>query len=141
MITRNANARWTGGLKDGQGTVSLGSGAWSGNYSFGSRFESGTGTNPEELIGAAHAACFSMALSGGLEKAGFKPDSVATAAKVHIDKVEGGFKVVRIDLTTEAKVPGISPEAFAEAAQGAKSGCPISKALAAVEITLDARLV
>jgi len=141
MITRSANARWTGGLKDGKGTVALGSGAFSGNYSFTSRFENGTGTNPEELIGAAHAGCFSMALSAGLEKAGFKPESVATEAKVHMDKVDGAFKVTRIDLITEAKVPGITPAQFDEQAQGAKVGCPISKALAAVEITLAARLV
>ncbi len=141
MITRSANARWTGGLKDGKGTVALGSGAFSGNYSFTSRFENGTGTNPEELLGAAHAGCFSMALSAGLEKAGFKPDSVATEAKVHIDKVDGAFKVTRIDLVTEAKVPGITAAQFDEQAQGAKVGCPISKALAAVEITLAARLV
>lgn len=141
MITRTAKAQWNGGLKDGKGTVALGSGAWSGNYSFGSRFESGTGTNPEELIGAAHAGCFSMALSAGLEKAGFKAESIATSAKVHLDKVDGGFKVVRIDLVTEAKVPGIDAAAFQEQAQGAKAGCPISKALAAVDITLDAKLV
>lgn len=141
MITRTAKARWTGGLKDGQGTVALGSGAFEGRYSFTSRFENGTGTNPEELVGAAHAGCFSMALSAGLEKAGFKPESVATAAKVHIDKVDGGFKVVRIDLSTEARVPGIDNAAFQAQALGAKANCPISKALASVEITLDAKLV
>lgn len=141
MLTRTANARWNGGLKDGNGTVALGSGAWSGQYSFTSRFENGVGTNPEELIGAAHAGCFSMAFAGGLERAGFKAESVATTAKVSIDKVDGGFKVVRIDLVTEAKVPGIDPAVFQEQAQAAKAGCPISKALAAVDITLDARLV
>jgi osmotically inducible protein OsmC len=141
MITRTANARWNGGLKDGNGTVALGSGAWSGQYSFTSRFENGVGTNPEELIGAAHAGCFSMAFAGALERAGFKAESIATTAKVSIDKVDGGFKVVRIDLVTEAKVPGIDAAAFQEQAQGAKAGCPISKALAAVDITLDARLV
>ncbi len=141
MLTRTANARWNGGLKDGNGTVALGSGAWSGQYSFTSRFENGAGTNPEELIGAAHAGCFSMAFAGGLERAGFKAESVATTAKVSIDKVDGGFKVVRIDLVTEAKVPGIDPAVFQEQAQAAKAGCPISKALAAVDITLDARLV
>ncbi|MEO8503744.1 MAG: OsmC family protein [Acidobacteriota bacterium] len=141
MISRNARAQWMGGLKDGKGTVALGSGAFEGQYSFTSRFENGTGTNPEELLGAAHAGCFSMAFAGGLEKAGFKADSVATTAKISVDKVDGGFKVVRIDLVTEAKVPGITPEAFQEVAQGAKVGCPISKALASVEITLDAKLV
>jgi len=141
MLTRTSNARWSGGLKDGKGTVALGSGAWSGQYSFGSRFENGAGTNPEELLGAAHAGCFSMALAAGLEKAGFKAESVATTAKVSIDKVDGGFKVVRIDLVTEAKVPGIDAAAFDEQAQAAKVGCPISKALAAVDVTLDARLV
>jgi lipoyl-dependent peroxiredoxin len=140
MITRTANARWSGGLKNGKGTVALGSGAFSGSYSFGSRFENGTGTNPEELVGAAHAGCFSMALSAGLEKAGFPPESVATEAKVHMDMVDGGFRVTRIDLVTDAKVPGISAAQFEEQAQAAKVGCPISRALAAVEITLNARL-
>lgn len=141
MLTRTSNARWNGGLKDGKGTVALGSGAFTGQYSFGSRFESGTGTNPEELIAAAHAGCYSMALSAGLERAGFKPESVATTAKVSMDKVDGGMKIVRIDLVTEAKIPGIEPAAFEEQAQAAKVGCLISRALAAVDITLDARLV
>ena len=130
-----------GGLKDGRARWRFGSGAFEGQYSFTSRFENGTGTNPEELLGAAHAGCFSMAFAGGLERAGFKAESVATSAKVSIDKVDSGFKVVRIDLVTEAKVPGITPEAFQEQAQAAKVGCPISKALASVEVTLDAKLV
>jgi osmotically inducible protein OsmC len=141
MITRTANARWNGGLKDGNGTVALGSGAFSGQYSFTSRFENGVGTNPEELIGAAHAGCFSMAFAGALERAGFKAESIATTAKVSIDKVDGGFKVVRIDLVTEAKVPGIDAGPSRSRRREPRPACPISKALAAVDITLDARLV
>ncbi len=141
MIVRNANAEWTGGLKDGSGRVALGSGAFEGRYSFTTRFEDGTGTNPEELIGAAHAACFSMALSAALERAGHAPQRVATTAKVHMEKQEAGFRITRIALTTEARVPGIDDAAFQEQARGAKEGCPVSQALKAVEITLDAKLV
>lgn len=119
----------------------LGSGAFEGKYSFASRFEEGDGTNPEELIGAAHAGCFSMALAGGLSQAGFTPDFVATDAKVHIDRAEGGFAINRIDLSTEASVPGIDEATFQKQAAAAKAGCPVSKALAGTEITLDAKLV
>jgi lipoyl-dependent peroxiredoxin len=140
MPVRNARAVWEGGLKGGQGTVSLGSGAFEGRYSFGSRFEEAGGTNPEELLGAAHAGCFSMALSAGLGRTGFEPKRVATAAKVHLEKVGEGFKITRIDLDCEAEVPGIDDAAFQEAARKAKEGCPVSQALAGVEITLDARL-
>ncbi len=141
MPVRSANAVWQGGLKDGSGQLALGSGAFEGRYSFGSRFEEAGGTNPEELIGAAHAGCFSMALSAGLGRAGFTPKRIATSAKVHFGKVGEAFRITRIDLVTEAEVPGIDDAAFQEQAQGAKVGCPISAALSAVEITLDAKLV
>ncbi len=141
MATRNANAVWKGGLKSGSGTMQFGSGAFDGAYSFSSRFEEGTGTNPEELIAAAHAGCFSMALSAALEKAGFVPTRVATTAKVHLRAGEGGPSIPLIELECEAQVPGISAAAFAEQAEGAKRNCPVSRALAAVEIRLDARLV
>jgi osmotically inducible protein OsmC len=141
MPARTANARWEGGLKDGKGNMRLGGGAFEGQYSFSSRFEEGVGTNPEELIAAAHAGCFSMAFSGGLERAGFSPNSVETEAKVHLSPADGGgFRISRIDLVTNAEVPGIEEDAFQQAAQAAKEGCPVSKALAAVEITVDATL-
>lgn len=140
MPARTANARWEGGLQGGKGTVRLGSGAFEGQYSFSSRFEEGVGSNPEELLGAAHAGCFSMALAAGLERAGYAPESVETTAKVHLEKGDGGFAIGRIDLTTTATVPGIDDAAFQEQAEAAKAGCPISKALAAVEIRLDASL-
>src|SRR5206468_646652 len=138
MPVRKAEARWEGDLPSGKGTMRFGGGAFEGQYSFSSRFEEGAGTNPEELIAAAHAGCFSMALSAGLEKAGYNPNSVETEAKVHLSPADGGFKISRIDLVSTADVPGISKDAFQQAAQGAKEGCPVSKALAAVEITLDA---
>jgi osmotically inducible protein OsmC len=119
----------------------LGSGAFEGPYSFASRFEDGSGTNPEELIGAAHAGCFSMALSGALTRAGHPPTRIHTSAKVHIDRGEAGFSITRIELQTEAEVPGIDDETFQTEAQGAKAGCPVSRALAGTEITLDAKLV
>lgn len=141
MPVRKASAVWEGPIKDGQGTVKLGSGAYEGKYSFGSRFEESPGTNPEELIGAAHAGCFSMALSGGLTRAGNPPTRISTSAKVHIEKVGEGFSITKIELDTEAEVPGIDDAAFQEAAKKAKEGCPVSRALAGTEITLDARLV
>jgi osmotically inducible protein OsmC len=141
MPARTANARWEGGLRDGKGNMRLGGGAFEGQYSFSSRFEEGVGTNPEELIAAAHAGCFSMAFSGGLEKAGFTPNSVETEAKVHLSPADGGgFRISRIDLVTNADVPNIEEDAFQQAAQAAKEGCPVSKALAAVEITVNATL-
>jgi osmotically inducible protein OsmC len=139
-MPNTANAKWTGALKEGGGTVKLGGGAFEGQYSFSSRFEEGAGTNPEELIAAAHAGCYSMALSAGLERAGYSPNSVETEAKVHLSPANGGFAISRIDLVASADVPGIDKDAFQQAAQAAKEGCPVSKALAAVEITLDARL-
>src|SRR5260370_21698663 len=141
MPARTATARWEGGLKQGKGTMRLGSGAFEGQYSFSSRFEEGAGTNPEELIAAAHAGCFSMALSNGLAKAGHAPTRVETTASVHLDKVEGGFGITKIDLRTEAEVPGIDESAFKEQAETAKANCPQSKALAAVQLTLAASLV
>ena len=141
MAVRSAEAEWKGDLKQGTGTMKLGSGAYEGSYSFASRFEQGKGTNPEELIGAAHAGCFSMALSAGLAKAGHPPKRVHTSARVHLEQVGDGFGITRIELTTEAEVPGIDAKAFQEQAEGAKKGCPVSKALAGVDIHLDARLV
>jgi lipoyl-dependent peroxiredoxin len=141
MPVRTAEAEWKGNLREGQGTVKLGSGAFQGAYSFRSRMEDGPGTNPEELIGAAHAGCFSMALSAGLSAAGHPPTRVHTTAAVHFDRVEGGFRISKIELRTEAAVPGIEQAAFLEQAETAKKNCPVSKALAATEITLDARLV
>ena len=141
MATRTASAEWKGNLTQGQGTMKLGSGAYEGPYSFASRFENGKGTNPEELIGAAHAGCFSMALSAGLGKAGFTPTSIRTSAKVHLEKVGEGFGITKIELTTEAQIPGIDAKTFQEHAEGAKKGCPVSKALAGTQITLQAKLV
>lgn len=141
MAVRSADAEWQGGLKDGKGSVKTGSGALQNNYSFASRFESGGGTNPEELIAAAHAGCFSMALSAGLEKNGFKPRRVATTARVHLEKVGEGFSITRIELDSQAEVPGIEKAKFMEFAEGAKKGCPISKALASVPIDLNIKLL
>jgi osmotically inducible protein OsmC len=141
-MKRSASAHWEGGLKDGKGTVSTESGVLSNTqYSFSTRFEDGKGTNPEELIGAAHAGCFSMALAAGLGRAGFEPRKVETEARVHLEKGESGFRISRIELKTRAEVPGISPEVFQEQARGAKENCPVSKALAGVAIELDAQLV
>ncbi len=141
MPVRKADAVWEGDIRGGNGKVSLGSGAFEGRYSFGSRFEEGAGTNPEELIGAAHAGCFSMALSGGLGRGGHTPKRIATTAKVHIEKVGEGFSITRIELDTQAEVPGIDEATFQELANKAKEGCPVSKALAGTEITLNAKLV
>ena len=121
--------------------MKLGSGAYEGRYSFGSRFEENPGSNPEELIGAAHAGCFSMALSGGLGRAGFEPKKIETEARVHLEKGESGFRITRIELQTRAQVPGIPAEVFQEQVRGAKENCPVSKALAGVAIELDAQLV
>jgi len=140
MPTRNATAVWNGTIQEGQGTMKLGSGAFEGSYSFGSRFEDASGTNPEELIGAAHAGCFSMALSGFLGRAGHSPQSITTRAKVHIVKQGDGFTITRIELHCEAKVPGMDDAAFQEQARAAKEKCPVSRALAGTEITLDAKL-
>ncbi len=141
MPTRNAHAVWEGDLKGGNGTMKLGSGAYEGAYSFGSRFEEGTGTNPEELIGAAHAGCFSMAFSGGLGKAGHTPKRISTDAKVHLEKVGEGFSITKVVLNMEAEVPGIDENQFNEIAEGAKKNCPVSRALGGVEIELNAKLL
>lgn len=141
MPVRNADATWNGDLKGGKGSVKLGSGAYEGQYSFSSRFESGTGTNPEELIAAAHAGCYSMALSAGLGKAGFSPKRVHTSAKVSLDKVGEGFKITKITLASEAEVPGIDDAAFQNIALQTKAGCPVSQALSATPIELVAKLV
>lgn len=140
MPVREARAVWNGTLKEGQGTMRLGGGAYEGPYSFSSRFEEGKGTNPEELIGAAHAGCFSMALSGGLGKAGFQPKKIETTSKVHLGKVGEGFGITRIDLSTRGQVPGIDEATFRKHAEDAKKNCPVSRALAGVEITVDAKL-
>jgi lipoyl-dependent peroxiredoxin len=141
MPKRRASARWDGSLTEGQGTMRMASGAYEGPYSFQSRFEEGDGTNPEELIAAAHAGCFSMALSGELGKAGHEVESVETEATVHIDKVEGGFAIKRIELKSRVSAPGLDDSDFQQAAEAAKKGCPVSQALAAVEtIELDAQL-
>jgi osmotically inducible protein OsmC len=141
MPVRNAEAVWEGGLMKGKGKMKLGSGAFEGAYSFASRFEEGTGTNPEELIGAAHAGCFSMALSLFLERAGHVPERIHTSARVHIDKAGEGFRITTIELQTEAKVPGIDEKKFLEQAEAAKKGCPVSQALAGADIKLEAKLV
>jgi osmotically inducible protein OsmC len=140
MPTLNAEAAWEGDLKSGRGTVKLGSGAFEGNYSFSSRFETGTGTNPEELIAAAHAGCYSMALAHALSQAKFPPRRVHTTAKVHLEKSGDGFAIPRIELQTDADVPGIDERAFQQHAETAKQDCPVSKLLAAAKITLQARL-
>ncbi len=141
MPVRNADATWNGDLKGGKGSMKLGSGAYEGQYSFSSRFENGTGTNPEELIAAAHAGCFSMALSAGLGKAGFNPTRVHTTAKVTIEKVGEGMKITKIQLMTDAQVPGIDDAKFQDIAKQTKTGCPVSQALSATPIELEAKLV
>jgi len=140
-MKRQGSAIWYGGLKDGRGVVSTESKVLSGTpYSFAARFENGAGTNPEELIGAAHAGCFSMALSGQLAAAGMTAESISTTATVAIEKVNEGFAITSVHLDVTAKIPGGDPEAFNGAALKAKEGCPVSKLLNA-RITMDARLV
>jgi osmotically inducible protein OsmC len=139
-MAARGNARWEGDLKGGKGTFTAGDGI-SGDYSFRSRFEDGPGANPEQLIAAAHAACFSMALSNMLSEAGHVPDSVQTDAAVTLGRVDGAPTITKIELTTVGSVPGIDDAAFQELAGKAKAGCPVSKALASVpEITLQATL-
>lgn len=141
MPIRKSEAEWKGNLLEGSGHMKLGTGAYDGPFSFKSRMENGSGTNPEELIAAAHAGCYSMAFSAGLGKAGFTPKRVHTTASVHFDKVEAGFAITAIDLAMEAEIPGIDEAKFKQFAEDAKKGCPVSKALAAVPITLNAKLV
>jgi lipoyl-dependent peroxiredoxin len=142
MPKRTASANWDGSLQEGSGTMRMASGAYEGPYSFQSRFEEGDGTNPEELIAAAHAGCFSMALSAGLGQAGHNPESVDTEATVQIDQVGDGFAITRIQLRTRATVPGIDEDEFQRQAEAAKEGCPVSKALGGVDsIDLEAELL
>ena len=137
MPVRKADAEWQGTLQEGKGTMRLGGGAYEGPYSFSSRFEDGTGTNPEELIAAAHAGCYSMALSGALGRNGHTPTRVATTANVHLNKTDEGFRIQKIDLVTEAEVPGIDEKTFREHAEKTKATCPVSQALTGTTITLD----
>lgn len=141
MPVRKANAAWKGGLKDGDGNIQLESGSYSGAYSFSSRFENGSGTNPEELIAGAHAGCFSMAFSLELEKAGYKPVSVETEARVSIDKTGDGFSITKIVLNTKGNIPGIKEDEFQKLANNAKVGCPVSKLFKGADIQLEAKLV
>ena len=137
MSIRNAEAIWTGTLKEGKGTFKLGSGVFESDYTWAARFEEAPGTNPEELIGAAHAGCYSMFLSALLTKAGYIPTRIHTTAKVHL---EAGPTITLIELDTQAEVPGLDEKTFQEQAQAAKKNCPVSKALASVEIRLNAEL-
>ena len=139
MAIRTGKAVWEGDLPRGKGTVKFGS--FESAYSFSSRFEDGKGTNPEEMIAAAHAGCYSMALSHELATAGFTPKKVDTTSKVHLDKVGDGFKITSIDLETVADVPGIDNAKFMEIAEATKTSCPVSQALSSVEMKLNAKLV
>jgi lipoyl-dependent peroxiredoxin len=140
MAVRTANARWDGALQDGSGTMALGSGAFEGQFSYASRFEEGIGTNPEELIGAAHAGCFSMAFANTLATAGHDPQRIQTTARVHLVPAEEGPSITQIELQTEGEVPGIEPDEFRQLAETAKENCPVSKALAGVDVSLEATL-
>jgi osmotically inducible protein OsmC len=141
MVLRKGKAIWEGNLKEGKGTMELKSGVFKGAYSFKSRFKDGSGTNPEELIGAAHAGCFSMALANILAEAGHTPKKVSTSADVQLDEVEGEPTITKITLNTEAKVPDIDAGEFNKYAENAKDGCPVSKALQGIDIALNAKLV
>ena len=142
MPTRTAEAQWEGNLAEGKGNLKLASGAFAGPYSFKSRFEEGeSATNPEELLGAAHAGCFTMALAAALSRERLVPTRIHTTAKVKLEKVGDAFSITRIDLETEAQVPGVDDAAFQKYATGAKENCPLSKALAAMEIHLNAKLL
>ena len=141
-MQRKAGAVWKGGLKDGKGTVTTASGVLTSTpYSFSTRFEEGKGTNPEELIAAAHAGCFSMALAFQLSGAGFTVERIHTTAKVHFEQRNGGWSIHTVELQTEAAVPGIDAAKFTEQAQSAKKNCPVSRALAGVAIQLSAKLI
>ena len=141
MTTSNASAVWEGHLRDGRGHFAAGSGVFAGDYSFPTRFEGAKGTNPEELIAAAHAACLSMALAGGLDRAGTPATKISTKASCTIDKVGDGFRITRMRLEVRGEVPGLTNEAFQAAAESAKQGCPVSAALQGnVQMELDARL-
>ncbi len=141
MAVQSASAEWNGSLKEGAGTMRVGSGAFEGPFTFVSRFETGPGTNPEELIGAAHAGCFSMALAAALGRAGHHPTRIKTTSKVHLGSTEAGPTITQIDLVVEGDVPGIDAAQFQEFAEGAKKGCVVSRALAGVSnVTLSATL-
>lgn len=140
MAVRNAKASWQGGLKDGKGTMALGSGAFEGSFSFNTRMGDEPGTNPEELIGAALAGCYTMALNATLEKEGNKANGIKTEAKVHFGKDDNGFAITSIDLETKADVDGIEDVEFQQIAEKVKQTCPVSKALAAIQINLTASL-
>ena len=142
MTTSKASAIWQGGLKTGKGTIAAGSGAFQGAYSFSTRFEGARGTNPEELIAAAHAACLSMALAAGLEKAGTPAKEISTTASCTIEAAAGGLKITRMKLVVHGTVPGIVQATFSKAAEDAKNGCPVSNALKGnVAFELDALLL
>ena len=141
MPVRKGSAVWEGSLREGKGSVKLGSGLFEAPYSAASRFESGPGTNPDELLGAAHAGCFSMALSAGLTKAGFTATRIHTTARVHLERVGENFKITRIQLQTEAEVPRLDRAAFQAHVEAAKKTCPVSVALAGVDISLSAQLI
>jgi len=142
MPTRKAEAEWEGNLAEGRGTLKVGSGAFAGPYSFKSRFEEGEqATNPEELVGAAHAGCFTMALTAALSRAGIKATRIHTEARVKLEKVGDAFSITQIELETEAQIPDIDDAAFQQYAQGAKQNCPLSKALASTPISMTAKLV
>ncbi len=141
MPERKAKATWEGSLREGRGTIQFGGGLFEGPYTFSSRFEEGTGTNPEELIGAAHAGCYSMALSADLGRSGFTPRKIVTHATVFLGKIDGKSRITRVHLDTEADIPEIDRETFLRIAEDARAGCPVSNALTGVEITLDARLI
>jgi osmotically inducible protein OsmC len=140
MPVRDSKAVWKGKLKQGEGKIELGSGGYQDVYSFASRFEQGIGTNPEELVAAAHAGCFSMALAHELEQAGFDSDSIDTDCAISLEKAYVGFRIARIELRTKAKVPGLDEETFLKHAENAKENCPLSQALRSVEIELRAEL-
>lgn len=140
MKTRKSSAVWEGNLTEGRGTIVLGGGKLEVPYDFRGRFEDGAGSNPEELIGGAHAGCFSMALAHELSEAGHPPVKIETTARVHLEKVADGFAIPKIELKTEADVPGVDEETFQRLAQGAKRNCPVSKLLSAADIVLDAKL-
>ncbi len=141
MPVRTASAVWEGDLKGGKGKMKMSSGAYEGPYTFASRFEEGSGTNPEELVAAAHAGCFSMAFSGGLAKAGFTPKRVSTTANVYLEKVGDGFKITTIELITTGEVPGIDEKNFLEISEGARKNCPISQLVTGANVRLQAKLV
>jgi osmotically inducible protein OsmC len=140
MPVRTGSAEWRGGLKGGAGDLTVGNQVWTSQYNFSSRFEEGSGTNPEELIGAAHAACFSMAFSAMIEGSGYTPEYVRTTARVHVVPDGGGFTIKTIELEAEGKVPGMDDDKFQAVALEAKAGCPVSRLLTGAEIQLSARL-